>query len=190
MSKKRIFIAAPIPPKIKEAILHLKEKDLFSKIRCRFTKKENLHITVLFLGSVEIEKLPLIIETTKEAIKKVPLEEKEVFLNRVCFGPFSKPRMIWVTGESEFLGKLSQTLKKEFEKKGIFFKNKEREFLLHVTVARFQKGVVLPKELKDFVLKVGWRFPLKRILVMESILKPKQQPDYIVLEEIPLNLPG
>ena len=186
MNKKRIFIAVPIPPKIKEAILNLKKKEPFSRINCRFTKKENLHITILFLGNLEVAQLPLLSQITHQVVEKFLKEkEKEVFLKQVCFGPFSKPRMIWVIGESEILKKLSEKLKEELEKNQIPFKNKEREFLLHITVARFQKGVVLPKELKNFSLKVGWKFPLKKIQIMESILKPRSQPEYIVLEEIP-----
>ncbi|MCD6085851.1 RNA 2',3'-cyclic phosphodiesterase [bacterium] len=187
MNKKRIFIASPIPPKIKEAILNLKNKEPFSRINCRFTRKENLHITILFLGYLDIKKIPLLSKKVHQVAEKFLNEKnREVFLNKVCFGPFFKLRMIWVTGESKILENLSKELKKEFEKNQIPFKNKEREFLLHITIARFQKGVVLPKELKNFSLKVGWKFSLKKIQIMESILKPKKQPEYITLEEISL----
>ncbi len=187
MNKKRIFIASPIPPKVKEAILNFKNKEPFSRINCRFTRKENLHITILFLGYLDIKKIPLLSKKVHQVTEKFLNEKnREIFLNKVCFGPFFKPRMIWVIGESKILENLSKELKKEFEKNQIFFKDREREFLLHITAARFQKGVVLPKELKNFSLKVGWKFPLKKIQIMESILKPKKQPEYITLEEISL----
>ncbi len=184
MTKKRVFISLALPPKIKEAILHLKEKEPFFKIRARFTKKENLHITLLFLGSLEVEKLSLLASKVEKVVKKFSKrEEKEVFLNKVCFGPPFKPRMIWVTGESKILEEIAFDLKEELKKAGLPFKNKERKFLLHITLARFEKGYQLASELKNFFLKVGWRFPLKKIQIQESILRAGRQPLYLPLKE-------
>ena len=111
---RRIFIAINLPENIKNKLLSYQEK--WPELPVRWTKKENLHITLEFLGYLADEELIELFQKTKEMVS-----EKESFsirLNKICYGPPAKnppqsmspsdsflrsssrtPRMIWVMGE-------------------------------------------------------------------------------------------
>ena len=107
--KHRIFIAVNLPEDTKRKLLEYQDK--WPELPVRWTKKENIHITLIFLGNLSDEELLEVIETTRETASK-----NQVFsirLNKICYGPPKKmpPRMIWVEGEkSEELGKLQSDL--------------------------------------------------------------------------------
>ena len=64
--KRRLFLALPIPVELKEEILRRRsEVDLSFK----WIPAENLHVTVLFLGSVPEEKLQTIVDQTESAVR-------------------------------------------------------------------------------------------------------------------------
>ena len=58
--KKKIFIAINLPEKIKSELVSYQEKiDRFFDDTCpiKWTKKDNLHITMFFIGFVEYDEL-------------------------------------------------------------------------------------------------------------------------------------
>ena len=57
MIKKRLFLAVNFPEKIKKELYSYSYKNGYSEIPARWTKKENLHITLLFVGSLTEKKL-------------------------------------------------------------------------------------------------------------------------------------
>ena len=75
--RRRIFIAINLPEEIKEKLASQQEKieDLFTPYRSeasgsgpiRWTKKDNLHITLIFLGYISNEELLEICKITREA---------------------------------------------------------------------------------------------------------------------------
>jgi 2'-5' RNA ligase len=69
--KKKIFIAINLPEKIKSELVSYQEKiDRFFDDTCpiKWTKKDNLHITMFFIGFVEYDskKNPISQKTTKK----------------------------------------------------------------------------------------------------------------------------
>jgi len=100
---KRIFIAINLPDDIKNQ-LSLKQSKLdklFSKsdIPVRWTKKENLHLTLYFLGYIRENKLESVFELTKKTSSS--FESFSIKLNKIVYAPLNSfpPRMIWATGE-------------------------------------------------------------------------------------------
>ena len=103
----RVFIAINFPEDVKEELGNI--RDEFPILPCRWTRKENLHLTLLFLGYLNDEE---VLETCR--IVKAVGERHSPFvfeLNEISYGPPGKklPRMVWVNGKPvKELTKLNQ----------------------------------------------------------------------------------
>lgn len=186
--KRRIFIAVNLPEYIKKELD--KYKDKWPGFPCRWTKKDNLHITLVFLGYLSDEEMLAVCDITKKiAVKQKPFVIK---LNRIfCAPPCKKPpRMVWVEGEkSKEFSKLKNDLEKSvMDSEGIRFLQETRPFSPHITLARInvlEFRQVEPEEIPDINEEINLNFEVNSIDVMESELK-KGGPEYIILESCQL----
>lgn len=177
--KYRVFIAINLPENIKKEMVFFQSK--WPELPCRWTKKENLHITLEFLGYLTDEEL---VDLCQRMKKKV--SEKKVFtvhLNKICYGPPAKksqhpasfpcpeknktPRMVWVTGE----------------------KIKEFNIVPHITLGRikaWQFKQIESEEIPEINEDIDLIFQVNSIEIMESRLK-KGGAEHMILESIPLS---
>ncbi len=183
--KKRLFIAIDLPDKIKQE-LFLFSKD-FLEIPVKWIRKENLHITLLFLGYLPEGK----IENLKKIIKKVCLKQTffELELKKIDYFPIHPkvPKMIWVKiKKSDNLSILRNSLKKEIDKsKNENFSLKEKnDFVPHINLALISQWKLkqfnldeIPNVKKELKLKIN----VNSIKLMESRLE-KSGSKYITLE--------
>ncbi|MDP2910692.1 MAG: RNA 2',3'-cyclic phosphodiesterase, partial [bacterium] len=132
MKRHRIFIAINFPENIKKKLADYREK--WPELTARWTKSDNIHITLVFLGYISDEEMPEICEIVKEVISKY--NSFDISLNKICYGPPDKKpaRMIWAMGKK--IGELG-LLKKELDEKLGVFEN--REFAFHITLARISQ---------------------------------------------------
>ncbi len=157
----RIFTAINIPQDIRKKLASYHNEEL----PARWTKPENLHVTVDFIGFVRDDKIPELIEETKKKAENVsPFFIK---LEKICFAPLnvSPPRMVWATGETpkEFL-KLSNNT-------------------LHVTLAKIKKWQFKRFGFDQEIEKdIKLEFMAESLDLMESKLK-KGGPGYILLQK-------
>ncbi|PIU21604.1 MAG: RNA 2',3'-cyclic phosphodiesterase [Candidatus Diapherotrites archaeon CG08_land_8_20_14_0_20_34_12] len=172
---KRIFIAVNLPDEIKESFQKLIEK--LPKEKVKAVKKENLHITMKFLGDIPEEKLAEIYSKLQDLNKFVKFE---VELSDIGF---FKTRILWIgiTKGKEML----ENIAKEIE--NLLALNKE-EFTSHITIARnkflgSEEFKLLAGELKK--IKISGKFTVKSIDVMESVLE-KAGSNYKILKRIEL----
>jgi len=193
--RHRIFIAINLPEEIKKQLVFLQSK--WSELPIRWTEKENLHITLVFLGYVRDEELMTISEIVKEAALKT--QPFLIALKRICYGPSSHnksgsdlstkklPRMIWVEGEkSRELGKLKGDLETGLERKISGFEKENRAYSPHLTLGRIKQWefkTIDPEERPVVDEEISLSCEVNSIEIMESKLKPKG-PDYFVLESI------
>jgi 2'-5' RNA ligase len=192
---QRIFIAINFPEKIKEKIrAYQKEIDGLFPGQCpvRWVEKENIHITLVFLGYVQNEELPEIIEIVQKISEKY--NSFPVSLNKIRYGPPKKipPRMVWALGEkSEELGKLQKDLEDSLFSSP-FKKLKEPETRVynpHITLGRIRKWdfkKIEPEERPEIKKDISLSFEVNSIEIMESQLK-RSGPRYTVLQSFPLN---
>lgn len=186
----RIFIAINLPGKIKKKLADYQAN--WPELSVRWTKKENLHITLVFIGYARDEEIPEICKITKEIAEK-----NRVFtinLNKICYGPPKKmpPRMVWASGEkSEELGKLQQELENSLlaspAKK--FIKPEKRAYSPHITLGRIKAWEfrqIEPEERPNVNEDISLSFEVNSIEVMESQLK-RTGAEYNILELIPLS---
>ena len=172
---KRIFIAVNLPEEIKESLNGLIEK--LPKDKVKAVKKENLHITMKFLGYMPEETLP-------ELYKKLnALRKFQKFRIKISNIGFFKTRILWIgiNEGKEILGEISKDIE------NILDLNKE-EFTSHITIAR-NKFLKLGefRELANELNKIKTEeiFLAKSVDVMESALE-KNGPIYKVLHRIEL----
>jgi len=91
--RKRIFIAINLPEEIKKKLSEYQSK--LPDLPIRWVKKDNLHITLVFLGYLNDEEILEVCKITEEAAS----QNSSFFINlkKICYGPPKKmpPRMVW-----------------------------------------------------------------------------------------------
>ncbi len=200
----RIFIAINLPPEIKKELEgHQKQKaqelGCFWKSKeqslpVKWTKPENIHLTLLFLGNIYEKDLRSVFELVKEVSRRH--KPFEIDLGQVIYAPprARPPRMIWVlVRESGNLLRLKKDLDSGIKNTlPYIFTKEDREFLPHLTLARFKPAFYKEpgiKKIEETNKDTGQNLNFKpgSVEVMESILKPRG-PEYRILKSFPLGV--
>ena len=157
--KRRVFVAINLPEKVKKGLASYQDK--WPELPVRWTKKDNLHITLEFFGCLaEGELLNALKDTEELASRHKPFS---VTLNKTCYGPPGKPaRMVWAIGD----------------------RVKELDLLPHITLGRinvweFRK--IEPEERPVLDEDININFKVSSIEIMESVLK-RGGPEYTILK--------
>jgi len=187
--KRRIFIAINLPENIKKKLADFQDK--WPELPARWTKQENIHITLVFIGYVKDEEIPEICKVVKQVASK----NKPFLINltKVIYGPPKKmpPRMVWAEGEkSKELANLKTNLENSLiNSKNVGYQKAEaRAFSPHITLARIRSlewRQIEPEERPEIKEDISLNFEVESIEVMESQLK-RGGAEYMVLESAPL----
>lgn len=170
--KKRVFIAINLPDNIKNKLEEIQRKteNSFSYFNgfcpINWTRKNSLHITLLFLGNIETEDLFYIFEKLEAITKNT--EPFEINLNSIFYSPIDNPRMVWVSGEkTKEVKNFQEAILKELFNRG------NKEFNLHITLGRIKQWQFkkINKEEVPELEQINLRFKVNSIEVMESELK-------------------
>lgn len=172
---KRVFVALKISAQLQEKILRWEER---KNLPVSWQKDKNLHITIIPPWYCE----------EAENIKKLLDQAKGKFgsftitFNRITLGPDPKePRMIWIEGETP--GQILDL--KTFLEKLLGQKPVQRNFRLHLTLARFKPENFASFEVKHLDEKVDWEENAGTLVLMESRPSPEGS-DYEILAEVSL----
>lgn len=178
--RHRIFIAINLPSEIKKQLSRYAEK--WPDLPCKWTPKDNLHITLVFLGELTDVELADVCNTIKDVTKNH--KPFDILLNKVSFGPENKFKYIWASGQkSKELQDLKNNLETEILEK-VKFRPEGRGFTPHITLARvseWQLRQLDQEELPEVNENLDLFFTVESIEVMESELK-KGGPVYTILE--------
>ena len=136
----RLFVAIDPGDDIRKELRGFQEElQKGIKLRMRYTPEENLHLTVKFLGEVQDEKIPGVLEILKSAALdtgpvKLKLEGVGVFPEK--HGPV---RIVWagLNDDDGYLKKIASELDPAFEWAGVAAEG--RPFVPHITIARVAK---------------------------------------------------
>jgi len=180
--RHRIFIAINLPEEIKKKLFNYSEK--YPELPCKWTNKNNLHITLEFLGTLTDEEVGEVCVIVKDVAQRHSCFSLNI--NQILYGPVKKipPRMIWAEGEkSKELSSLREDLENSLTEK-VRFVPENRTFAPHITLARISawewKGIE-PEERPEINEKIDLIFTIESIEVMESELK-REGPQYTILE--------
>ena len=188
MRKHRVFIAINLPADIKKRLANYQSG--WPELPTRWTKKENLHITLVFLGYLKEEEILDVLKMTEEVVSKH--KSFSINLNEICYGPPKKmpPRMVWVRGEKS---KELSDLKYELEDaliSEVGFSPKKRPFAPHITLGRIHQWEFKNIEIEDrpeIKEEINLSFPVDSIEIMGSHLK-RGGAEYVVLDSYQLEL--
>lgn len=192
--KHRIFIAINLPEDIKRGLSEYQQK--WPELPAKWTNKDNLHITLEFLGDLTDEELGNVCKVAGEVSKRHKIFS--INLNKILYGPPQKkslpagrqaPRMVWVEGEKlDELADLKEDLQ-ECLLEEIKFRPDGQGFTPHITLARISEWEfrkIEPEERPEIEENIDLTFTVESIEVMESELK-RGGPVYEILESHTLN---
>jgi len=183
---KRIFISIGLPKNIQDKLVSYQDEisRSFTNFNdfcpIKWTKKHNLHITLFFVGYVELDDLVNVFEIVENIAKNH--ERFKIDLKDISYGPKEKsPKMVWANGEnSPELGKLQTELEKEL----LDVRQPDNSFIPHITLGRivqWQFNKIELEERPDIFKDIDFSFPVNSIEIMES-----ERGHYTVLKSISL----
>jgi 2'-5' RNA ligase len=182
----RCFIALKLDDAIKDRLQAAQEvlKNIGGKVS--WCSRQQMHLTLQFLGEVEDKKVPKIIEAMTAAVRDVTPFEFSVE-NIGAFPPKGSPRIIWA-GISECPPLLKLQRRLEDALKPLGFKPEDRSFTPHLTLGRvrerpdLQKYQTILSENKNFSAGIQ---QTEKVILFSSDLKPTGAV-YTALAEISL----
>jgi len=180
--RHRVFVAINIPADIRRELFLYSEKWL--ELPAKWTPKDNLHITLEFLGSLTDEEIGEVCVVVKEVAERH--SGFSLNINKILYGPPKKmpPKMVWAEGDkSEELSSLREDLESSLAEK-VRFVPENRVFAPHITLARISAmefKMIEPEERPEINENLDLLFTVESIEVMESEMR-KDGPIYTVLE--------
>ena len=134
----RLFVAVDIPSFLKDKLsVLLEELSIFKNVKS--VEKNNLHITLCFLGDLDQKEVVSFLKTLKFkpcsiTTSKIQLIPDENFI-----------RLVWLDVSSNVLKELQSSIENHFQTK--------KSSKIHITIARVKK--LSPDEKPDFVKTVS-----------------------------------
>lgn len=173
MAAIRSFICIVLPEELKAKIAELQSGLKREPVDVSWTKPENVHLTLKFLGEVEEARL----EQVKEAVNQAAQAHARFELIAHGCGVFpseKNPRVLWV-GLKDESGALQPLVQKIEERLGaVGFAEEDRPFRAHLTIGRVRSGRNA-RELAQKLIATNFpahRITVERLVLMRSDLKP------------------
>lgn len=169
----RTFIAIEIPPAVKTALAAMQTELRRAAADVAWTKPENLHLTLRFLGEIEERRLQTVKRVCDEAAATVP-----PFVLRLngggVFPNLRQPRVLWagLAGEIEMAAQLQSRLEQALTAQG--FAPEDKPFNPHLTVGRVksQQNARQVAALAEIQSLPEIAFEVREIVLMKSDLHP------------------
>lgn len=136
----RVFIAIELPTTLCARIIdHIDRlRSSIAEVRASWSRKENLHLTLKFLGDIPVTKVEALAQAAQSAASRV--SPFDIIVGGCgAFPPRGQPRVLWI-GIEDHAGKLASlqtALEDECAKAG--FSRAERPFRPHLTIARLRQ---------------------------------------------------
>jgi len=171
----RSFLAFELPEEIKGIISAVSGELKKSSLNIRWVKVSNIHLTVIFMGTIS----SLVLEQMTRPISEVCLDYGPFNIAIKGMGVFSSrrnPRVLWIglDGDMERLAHFRDTLQNSLSPFGI--KEEKRPYNPHLTLGRFRKGQRPDAHLDELLMEydhlTSQVCPLRELILFKSDLKP------------------
>jgi len=169
----RTFIAIPISAPTRNSLRAAQQALVAQGFRARWTKPDQFHITLKFLGEIPAPMVESVAEATEAAIRGWrPFTLS--FAGVGAFPDWARPRVLWagVAAGQSALTALAGDVDAALASLG--FAREERPFQAHVTLGRIQQGALqgAPKGAPPKVALAAGPERVGRVVVYESRLTP------------------
>ncbi len=186
----RTFIAIELPEEIKRAIAALQDDLRPARAEVSWTKPENLHLTLKFLGEIEERLVSQITQACVEAAES--FTSFALSLNTAgAFPNARQPRVLWV-GLSDGVEETRRVQASLDERlAAIGFEREARAFQPHLTIGRVKspKGTEALLARADAYRLPALSFVAREIVFMHSQLDPAGA-RYTLLAQAPFSAQG
>jgi 2'-5' RNA ligase len=188
MARVRTFIAVDIGKSIRDKVVALQESLARTGTEVKWVEPENLHVSLLFLGEVDLRDVPEVCRSVAECCRRhVPFSLSVETAG--CFPNARRPRVLWVgVGEgTQELCALHDALEPPLLALGCY-RREERRYTPHITLGRVKSDRPTEKLAQALARQTGWQggvVAVREVLVLSSELTP-QGPIYTVLSRTKL----
>jgi len=135
----RVFIAIELPAEVRQRIIgHIDSlRRELPKVRASWSRAENLHLTLKFLGDIPMSRLAALSAAT-EAAARTTRPFDLIITSSGSFPPYGRPKVLWIGVEdsSAHLLRLHATLEDACAEVGI--EREARAYHPHLTIARLR----------------------------------------------------
>jgi len=160
----RCFIAIEFDENTRNFLSKLQEELKNKGVQGNYTRFENLHLTIKFLGEIDMS----VFHDICDLIKKVSLKHRRFVLELDKLGKFDKGNksIVWAgISENKYLVSLFNDIESGIE--AIMPIKKENRYTPHITLVR--EAVLKPDSIgTDMHDKLGYSFEVPGISLMES----------------------
>ena len=172
MSSVRAFLAIPLPRQLQEAIRVIQSELQASIAEARWTRPENLHLTLHFFGEIEqetLEKLKVSVLSVKGCQRPFQVEVKGLG----AFPDPYRPRVIWLGLEPrDQIEQLHRATEQCLSHAGLT--TDSRPYSPHLTIGRLLGGKLDLTELfSSMQQKTIAPLAVDRLILYESRLRPE-----------------
>jgi 2'-5' RNA ligase len=180
---RKLFVGIPLDGSTHTVI----DRNLraWEELPISWTKRENRHITLFFLGLLDDEYLIDIEENLRNACYEFSMFD--ILFTKISVGPeIAKPKMVWLTGEmSQQLIDLHHTIRRAIPS---FAKDEKKQFSPHITLGRIRKSRFVGKEEVLTQIHKEIRIPVsvETVVLFESIREKKER-IYVPLDTFSLH---
>lgn len=172
MSSVRAFLAIPFADALQSALGTLQD-DLRKQLHgVRWSRKENLHLTLHFFAAVDQENLEKI-KASMLSVKRCQRPFRVTVTGLGAFPSLRRARVIWLgTRPQEPLGQLYRNCRRALQAAGV--KTDSRPYFPHVTIGRARRQPVdlAVLDTRPVGEPVGG-LPVTRMILYESRLTPE-----------------
>lgn len=188
MARIRTFIAVGLSDAVKDNLASLQEQLSRDAGGVKWTRIENMHLTLLFLGEVtqlEVVEICRVVQSRSRKHQSFSFEVEGVG----AFPNLRRPKILWagVAGGVDMLRALHADLEEGLLELGCY-RREDREYTPHLTLGRLSHED-RTEEWAKTLTKVGdWKggaSPVDEVLVMSSELR-RDGPEYSVMGRAPL----
>lgn len=166
----RTFIAIDVNDSVRDVAQQVIDKLMKRGFKANWVSRENVHLTLFFLGEVDPKRIAEVAEHVSHRIRGFPsfsfVVEKVGYFSRN-----NQPRVIWLGVRSnQLLQRIYEEVKSELMKHNFSF---EEKFSPHITIGRVKDFPVAWQPLIEDITYDPITVAVDRIVVYSSTLTPK-----------------
>jgi len=175
MEQVRSFIAIELPDELKLGLTQLEARlKLDNQPWVKWVNPYSIHLTLKFLGSIDIDKIGEITKAVEESARGISPFRLEVKALGV-FPNLRRVQVAWVgiSGETDTLSRLQKHIESDLAPLG--FSPESRPFTPHLTLARIRPGASLDERQRFGQLIAGTGFEAAYTIEVDAISLMRSQ---------------